>query len=69
MVLLLAGGMETLSAGVEKLRVIREKQLQDYIANLDSIGFDRLPRVSRTLKQLAEDPLANGDNSARPAAG
>jgi hypothetical protein len=69
LVLLLAGGMETLSAGVEKLRVIREKQLQDYIANLDSIGFDRLPRVSRTLKQLAEDPLANGVNSARPAAG
>ena len=67
LVLLLAGSLETLSVGVEKLRVIRDKQLQDYIANLDSIGVDRLPRVSKKLAQLAEDPLMSGAGDVRPS--
>jgi ribosome maturation factor RimP len=66
LVLLLAGSLETLSVGVEKLRVIRDKQLQDYIANLDSIGVDRLPRVSKKLAELAEDPLMSGAGDMRP---
>ncbi len=60
--------METLQTGVEKLRVIREKQFQDYIGHLDSIGFDRLPRVSRSLAQLTEDPLLSGVAGMRPPA-
>ena len=68
LVLLLAGSMETLSVGVEKLRAIRGKQLQDYIANLDSIRVDRLPYVSKQLTQLAEDPLMSGAIDPRPPA-
>ena len=67
LVLLLAGNLETLSAGVEKLRVIRGKQLQDYIANLDSINVDRLPRVSTALAGLEVDPLMSGVGDTRPA--
>ncbi len=60
LVVLLAGSMETLSTGVEKLKTIREKQLQDYIINLDSVGFDRLSSANPALVAMANDPLSEG---------
>lgn len=60
LVVLLAGSMETLSTGVEKLKTIREKQLQDYIVNLDSVGFDRLSSANPALVAMANDPLSEG---------
>ncbi|MCL4242294.1 MAG: hypothetical protein KJ048_13175 [Dehalococcoidia bacterium] len=57
LVLLFADGMERLSAGVERLGKLREKQLMDYVAVLDGVGIDRLPHVNPGLSRLAEDPL------------
>lgn len=57
LVVLLGGGLESLNAGVEKLRSIRQKQLRDYIALLDSVGLDRLPNVNPGLVTLTTDPL------------
>jgi hypothetical protein len=57
--LLLAGDMERISAGVQKLGSLRQKQLQDYIALLDSVGLDRLPTVNGGLLAVSEDPLAS----------
>ncbi len=58
LVLLFADGMERLSAGVEKLGSLRQKQVTDYISLLDSIGIDRLPFLNPGLARMAEDPLA-----------
>ncbi len=57
LVVLLGGGLESLSAGVEKLKSLRQKQLRDYIALLDSVGVDRLPNVNPGLLTLGQDPL------------
>ncbi len=57
LVVLLGGGLESLSAGVEKLKSLRQKQLRDYIAVLDSVGLDRLPNVNPGLLTLGQDPL------------
>jgi hypothetical protein len=58
LVLLLGNGMERVQAGVDKLGSLRQKQLSNYIALLDSVGIDRLPALNGGLVQLAEDPLA-----------
>jgi hypothetical protein len=57
LVLLLGGGMESLTAGVEKLKSLRQKQLRDYVALLDSVGIDRLPTVNPGLVTMGQDPL------------
>ena len=53
MVVLLAGGVERLSVGIEKLRALRETQLRKYILALDSVSYDRLPSINPGLLQLA----------------
>ena len=58
LVVILADGLERLSVGIERLRTIREKQLRDYLALMESIGIDRLPHVAAGLRRIAEDPLA-----------
>jgi hypothetical protein len=58
LLLLMAGSMERLSAGKAKLQSLRQKQLRDYVAVLDSVGIDRLPYVNSGLSMIAEDPLA-----------
>jgi hypothetical protein len=58
LVVLLADGMEKVQAGVDKLASLRQKQVDDYIALLDSVGIDRLPAINPGLLRLAEDPLA-----------
>lgn len=57
LVVILADGLERLSVGIERLRTIREKQLVDYLAVLNSIGIDRLPHVASGLRRMTEDPL------------
>lgn len=57
LVVLLADGTEKLQVGIDRLRTIRQKQLQDYIALLDSVGVDRLPKLAGGLGHIAEDPL------------
>jgi hypothetical protein len=65
LVLLLGGGMESLSTGVEKLKSLRQKQLRDYVALLDSVGIDRLPNVNPGLVTLGEDPLDSTRSTGR----
>ncbi|HEY4668687.1 MAG TPA: hypothetical protein VIH05_02830 [Tepidiformaceae bacterium] len=55
--LLLAGDMENIRAGVEKLGSLRQKQLADYIALLDGLGIDRLASLNPGLQKITEDPL------------
>jgi hypothetical protein len=62
---LLAGGLENISAGVEKLKGIRQKQLKEYIQLLDSIGLDRLGTVNPGLVALTEDPLDSTRSAGR----
>jgi hypothetical protein len=58
LVVLLGNGMEKVSAGVDKLASLRQKQIADYIALLDSVGIDRLPNLNSGIGMLAENPLA-----------
>ena len=58
LVLLFADGLERLSAGVERLRVMRQKQLADYVSLLDWAGIDRLPMINSGLVQITQDALA-----------
>ncbi len=60
LVVLFAGGTENLQAGLEKLKMLRGKQLSDYMSRLDSIGYDHAARINPVLVGLAEDPLAAG---------
>jgi hypothetical protein len=55
--LLLGGGMESINAGVKKLGSLRQKQLQNYIGLLDSVGIDRLGSVNPGLAKIVDDPL------------
>lgn len=57
LVLLLGGGMESVNAGVKKLGSLRQKQLQNYISLLDSVGIDRLGNVNPGLAKIVDDPL------------
>ncbi|MFN0094794.1 MAG: hypothetical protein ACKVVT_08460 [Dehalococcoidia bacterium] len=58
LVVLFADGIERLSVGVEKLQTLRQKQLMDYLAILDSVGIDHLPAMNAGLQQIARDPLS-----------
>ncbi len=58
LVVLFADGLEKVSAGVEQLRKLREKQAADYISVLDELGIDRLGGLNGGLAMLAENPLA-----------
>lgn len=58
MVVLFAGGTENLQAGVERLQQLRGKQLADYMAHLQSIGYDHAARLNPVLVGLTQDPLA-----------
>ena len=54
---LFAGGLERLDGGVEKLKGLRQRQLEDYLGRLASVGIDRAPKVTGVLRGLAADPL------------
>ena len=56
--MLFADGLEKVSAGVEQLRKLREKQAADYISLLDELGVDRLGGLNGGRAMLAENPLA-----------
>ena len=56
LIVLFAGGTENLSAGVEKLKELRGRQYDAYLANLASVGFDRPSPHPGLAGQLA-DPL------------
>ena len=58
LVVLFADGLEKVSAGVEQLRKLRQKQAADYIGILDELGIDRLPNMNPGLAMLSENPLA-----------
>jgi hypothetical protein len=58
LVLLYADGMERIQAGVDRLGSLRQKQLADYLALLDSVGIDRLPAVNQGLVRIGQEPLA-----------
>jgi hypothetical protein len=57
LILLLGGGMESLTVGVEKLKTIRQKQLRAYLDVLDEVGIDRLPQLHPGLAAMTEDPI------------
>ncbi|MCY3557194.1 MAG: ferritin-like domain-containing protein [Chloroflexi bacterium] len=59
LVVLLAGGVENLQAGVDKLKTLRQRQYDDYLENLASINFDR-PTVHPGLAGQIVDPLEGG---------
>lgn len=50
---LLGGGVESIEAGKEELRSLREDQLRRYLMILDSCSVDRLPAVNPGLIDLA----------------
>lgn len=50
---LLGGGVENITAGLEKVRGLREAQLRHYLELLDSVSVDRLPNVNVGLLALA----------------
>lgn len=58
LVVLFADGLEKVSAGVEQLRKLRQKQAADYISILDGLGIDRLPMLNPGLSMLGDNPLA-----------
>jgi hypothetical protein len=57
LVVLFADGLERISAGMERLKSLRQKQLADYLALLDEVGIDRLPALNPALAAAAETPL------------
>ena len=67
LVVLFGGGVENLSAGVERLKTLRQRQYDEYIANLASINFDR-PSPHPGLASLAENPLEGGTVVVRAVA-
>ena len=58
MIVLYAGGVENLETGVEKLKQLRERQYEDYMAKLARAGFDR-PAPHPGLAAQIQDPLEN----------
>ena len=58
MIVLYAAGVENLETGVEKLKQLRERQYDDYMANLARAGFDR-PAPHPGLAAQIQDPLEN----------
>ena len=65
LVVLLGGGVEAASVGIEKLKSLRERQLSDYLERLASVGVDRLPRVHPALAAQAEDPMSSDKVAVR----
>ena len=65
LVVLLGGGVEAASAGIEKLKTLRQRQFAQYIDRLESVGVDRLARVHPALAAQAEDPLVSDGVSIR----
>ncbi len=59
MIVLLAGGVENLQAGVDKLKTLRQRQYDAYLENLASINFDR-PTTHPGLVGQISDPLEGG---------
>ncbi len=59
LIVLMAGGMENLQAGVDKLKTLRQRQYDAYLDNLASIGFDR-PTPHPGLAGQISDPLEGG---------
>ena len=67
LIVLLAGGVENLQAGVDKLKTLRQRQYDAYIENLASINFDR-PTVHPGLVGQVKDPLEGGIVAVRAVA-
>ncbi len=67
LIVLLAGGVENLQAGVDKLKTLRQRQYDDYIENLASINFDR-PTVHPGLVGQIKEPLEGGIVAVRAVA-
>ncbi len=59
LIVLLAGGVENLQAGVDKLKTLRQRQYDAYMENLASINFDR-PAAHPGLVGQITDPLEGG---------
>ena len=59
LIVLMAGGVENLQAGVEKLKTLRQRQYDAYLDNLASINFDR-PTPHPGLFSQISDPLEGG---------
>lgn len=57
---ILAGGVENVMTGVERLRQLREDQLRAYLLRLDSVAVDRLPSVNLGLLNLARGQATAG---------
>jgi hypothetical protein len=57
---ILGGGVETISTGMERLRELREDQLRAYLLRLDSVAIDRLPAVNVGLLNLARGQATAG---------
>lgn len=51
--ILLGGGVERISVGIERLRDLRERQIRAYITTLQSVAVDRLAAVNPGLIDLA----------------
>lgn len=67
LIVLLAGGVENLQAGVDKLKTLRQRQLDVYTEGLASINFDR-PTVHPGLAGQVNDPLEGGIVAVRAIA-
>ncbi len=59
LVVLFAGGVENLQAGVDKLKTLRQRQYDAYLDNLASINLDR-PTTHPGLSGQIIDPLEGG---------
>ncbi len=67
LIVLLAGGVENLQAGVDKLKTLRQRQHDAYLENLASVNFDR-PTVHPGLLGQVTDPLEGGIVAVRAVA-
>jgi hypothetical protein len=56
--IILGGGVERISVGMERLRNLRERQLRAYVLTLESIAVDRLAGVNPGLVNLARPRAA-----------
>ena len=67
LIVLLAGGVENLQAGVDRLKTLRQRQHDAYLENLASVNFDR-PTVHPGLLGQVTDPLEGGIVAVRAVA-
>ena len=67
LIVLFAGGVENLQAGVDKLKTLRQRQHDAYLEHLASINFDR-PTVHPGLAGQIVDPLEGGVVATRAVA-